>query len=241
VSGRSEAFAWGSGVGGRKAREAPRFRVQYRLPERLVAEVARCVNGGFSTLDVPAPQVVGRRLVFELSAWLIPRTVELQAVVLATMPLPDGRCRIALRYWLTRRGGLDDALYRLLNFRDTEPLRRSPRMPVRLPAVADDGAEAYLVKDLSLGGAGVDLEGSATPRGLGVGAHVKLTVILDEKKTFSRSGQVVWVRPHASPDGRTRPGFGVELSGRIDVEGLEALDRILMLKSTPRCTWLSLG
>ncbi|MGC4122925.1 MAG: PilZ domain-containing protein [Myxococcales bacterium] len=233
-------MGWGSG---QAASSAPRFRVQYRLAERLVQEVARCLNGGFVTLDVPAEVYVGTRFAFELSAWQLRDTVELEAVALASMWLSRRRYRVALRYWVTRRAGLDEALYGVLRSMETEPMRSAPRFLVQLPALSDDGSPAYLVQDLSLGGAGVEVQGLSFPPGLETGTPVRLAIVLDDGQLLKRSGKVVWRRPFGAPGcpDRWRPAFGVELDNALDGDGLEALDRVLMLKTSPRCTQLSLG
>ncbi|HEY3450225.1 MAG TPA: PilZ domain-containing protein [Myxococcales bacterium] len=213
------------------------------MAERLVAEVARCLNGGFSTLEVRRPPGVGSRFVFELSAWLLGDTVEIVAEVVSVDFVRFGCWRLGVRYDLARRGGLDEALHRVLGSKDTEPMRRAPRVPVQLPAVADDGSPVYLVRDLSLVGAGVDVEEVTLSPVLQVGAPVRLCLVLEDGRLLCPSGKVVWLRPSAAPGSpdRARPGFGVEFEAGLGGEGLDALDRILMLKSSPRCTWLSLG
>lgn len=58
-----------------------------------------------------------------------------------------------------------------------------------------------------------------------------------------RTGRVVWLRPFGMPDQpeRWRPGFGVELADVLSAGEQQALERVLSLASSPRCTHVSVG
>lgn len=224
-------------IGGGEA-ATRRLRVAYRCPERLLAEVARWAHR-CGTLRARNPLPRGTVLSLELTATGVREPVEILAKVLSVAPLDDGTYRLEVAFQLGRRGGLDEAVYRILQTKATEPMRRAPRLPVDLDVEGLGPEAGCRLRDLSLTGAGFDLAAGSPPRALAPGAPALLEIALAGGERLSLPGAVAWVWLGPPRRGVAR-GFAVELE-ELDLDRLDALDRLLFLRTTPRGARLLLG
>lgn len=223
-----------------------RLRVSYRTPESLIGEFTRSVGVGNVALESRRKVPVGTRFVFELHAQGVTTPVEvLGEVTQVTQSAPD-RFLLSIKYRTPgeNRAGLDAMLERIFDAHRYEKLRKFPRIPIHLRATSDTPySPSFLVRDVSRGGIGVEVEAPQPPRMLKVGApfllelHVSLGVL-------NLHGEVAWVyRGMATDPAAPQPKFGV-VFGKLRPETLERLDQILSLKTLPPPPWkarLSLG
>ncbi|MBI5542699.1 MAG: pilus assembly protein PilZ, partial [Deltaproteobacteria bacterium] len=152
-----------------------RFRVEFRRPESLLRELTRCLHRGCVLLDALREVEVGTRFVFEMVAKGIQRPIEVEGEVVSRRPGLEGRSRLSITYRLASRGGLDEAVYRVLDAQRKERKRSAPRMPMNLRATEESPySPGYLILDLSLGGAGIEIEATALPKAISLGAPVLL-------------------------------------------------------------------
>jgi hypothetical protein len=130
------------------------------------------------------------------------------------------------------RKGLDAALLKLFEAHRHEKSRRYPRVPVHLKAKGT--TQLWSVRDLSRGGAGVELESGELPRDARLGVPVLLELQLDSGRLMLH-GATVWLTGGTSRP-KTPPALGVEF-GRLGLETLRALDRVLVLDGFPAGPW----
>ena len=144
----------------------------------------------------------------------------------------SGEYFLNIRYVPGRsRKGLDAALHKLFEAHRHEKSRRYPRVPVHLKAQGT--SQAWSVRDLSRGGAGVELETGELPRDARLGVPVLLELQLDTGRLLLH-GAAVWLTGGTSRP-KTPPALGVEF-GRLGLETLRALDRVLVLDGFPAGT-----
>lgn len=217
-----------------------RFRIGYRKPESLLAEFTRSVNRSCVTLNVPQPVQAGTRFLFELVTHGIRKPVEVEGEVLSVQPGLDGRYRLNVAYTPGQRGGLDDVVFLVFDAQRRERVRRSPRVPMNLRAAEDTPySPGYLIRDLSLGGAGVEVETSDLPKTIARGSPALLQITLKSGSTLNLRGVVVWAR-RAGP-GTLNWGFGVQFVEDLELDSLEMLDEVVSLRSIPRRARISFG
>ena len=145
----------------------------------------------------------------------------------------SGEYFLNIRYVPGRsRKGLDAALMKLFEAHRNEKSRRYPRVPVHLKAAGQ--TQVWSVRDLSRGGAGVELESGELPRDARLGVPVLLELALDSGRLLLH-GAVVWLTGGTTRP-RTAPALGVEF-GRLGLETLRALDRVLVLDGFPAGPW----
>jgi len=113
-----------------------------------------------------------------------------------------------------------------------EKMRRYPRVPVHLKAQGI--TQMWSVRDLSRGGAGVELEQGELPGDARLGVPVLLELALESGRLLLH-GAVVWATGGTQRP-RTAPALGVEF-GRLGMETLRALDRVLVLDGFPSGPW----
>ena len=207
-----------------------RLKVAYKRPEALLSEYTRRLGLGGVTLQTQRSVPPGTRFVFELHNLGVPTPVEVLGEVVQVMPRPNGRYQLTVRYNPgENRGGLDAVLKRLLDTQREEQLRKHARVPLRLSATEDvPFSPTFLVKDLSRGGAGLEVEAPALPPKARVGVAFLMEVELNIG-TLKLPGEVSWVRP-GRPD--ALPGFGVNFH-TLTPENAERLERLLALEAMP--------
>ena len=219
-----------------------RFRVAYSRPEALLEEFTHSVNQGASPLTVSRAVPVGTRFVFELLAGGVGRPVEVYAEVLSVQPLDSGRYRLNLGYLPGGRGGLDEVVIRALDSQRQEWTRKAPRMPLNVHATEETPyAPGYLVRDISLGGAGLEVESTTLPKMVTLGAPMLLELTLRTSDKLRLRGVVVWALQGRGRRSPLNSSFGVQFVEDLDFDSLEMLDRVLSFKSIPRAARVTFG
>ncbi len=222
----------------KKPTEPIRLRVTYQTPQALLAEFTRSVGTGSVTIESRKAAPLGTRFVFELLAQGIDTPVEVHGEVVQVTPAQRGKCLLTVRYDPgTDRHGLDDLLKRIFDAHRFEKVRRHPRIPLQLRATEDAPySPSYRVRDVSLGGAGMEIEAPYVPPRVAVGTPFLLEVTLS-LGNLALHGEVVWVvTPPRDRAAMLNPAFGVKF-GKLRADTVEHLTRILELKGLPPPPW----
>lgn len=225
--------------------KAIRLRVHYKTPQSVIGEFTRSIGNGNVALESPKALPLGTRFVFELKAQGVNTLVEVVGEVVEVIPADEGRFKLSIRYDRTQTstGAIDEMLQRIFDAHRFERMRKHPRIPIHVRATGESpGSPTYLVRDVSLGGIGIEVEAPTAPRTLQVGApfFMELGVSFG---TLQLHGEVSWVyRPVKSAAG-PHPTFGVAF-GKLRPDTAKWLEQILALRSLPPPPWkalLSLG
>ena len=160
----------------------------------------------------------GTRFLFELTAESVTHPVEVLGEVVDVRRSASGEYFLNIRYVPGRsRKGLDAALMKLFEAHRHEKMRRYPRVPVHLKAQGT--TQVWSVRDLSRGGAGVELEQGELPRDARLGVPVLLELALDSGRLLLH-GAVVWATGGTQrPKHRAGAGGGVRPAGNGDAAG----------------------
>lgn len=215
-----------------------RLRVSYKSPESLVGEFTRSVGKGGVALESRRKLEVGTRFVFELWAQGVDRPVEVLGEVVKVTPAHSGKWLLGIRYDRGQdNGGLDAALGRILDAHRYEKVRKFPRIPLQLRATEDTPySPSYLLRDLSRGGAGLEIESTTVPRTVRPGVPFLLE-LWTTSGTLALHGEIAWVfTPPAERIKWVNPAFGVGF-GKLRQDTVERLERILALRGLPPPPW----
>ncbi|MGC4115511.1 MAG: PilZ domain-containing protein [Myxococcales bacterium] len=219
-----------------------RFRVAYSRPEALLEEFTHSVNRGGSPLTVTRPVPVGTRFIFELLAGGVGKPVEVYAEVLSQQALGNGRYRVNLGYLPGGRGGLDEVVIRTLESQKHEWTRKAPRIPLNMRATEETPySPGYLVRDMSLGGAGFEVEATTLPKSVTLGAPMLLELAMKGDEKLRLRGVVVWALQGRGKRSPLNSSFGVQFVEDLDFDSLEMLDRVVSFKSSPRSARVTFG
>lgn len=215
-----------------------RLRVSFRSPEGLVSEFTRSIGRGVVAIESRKNVPIGTRFVFELTDGEAEAPVEVSGEVVQVTRLESGTHALHVRYrGIGDRRALDAMLRKIFNAHRHEQVRRHPRVPIQFRGterVSD--SPWYLVRDLSRGGARIEVEASALPRRVEIGTPFLLDLPLATGEV-SLHGEVIWA--FNPPAGKARlmyPAFGVSF-GRLRAELKDALDRLLVLRGMPAAPW----
>jgi hypothetical protein len=198
-----------------------RLRISYRSPESLLQAFTKSVGKGGVSLPSARPLERGTRFLFELTAESVTHPVEVLGEVVDVRRSASGEYFLNIRYVPGRsRKGLDAALMKLFEQHRHEKMRRYPRVPVHLKAQGT--TQIWSVRDLSRGGAGVELEQGSCPAMPGSGSRCC------RAGPALASGRPCSTGRSSGPPGHAaaphRPGAGVEF-GRLAGKMPRALDR----------------
>ena len=220
-----------------------RFRISYAKPEALLDAFTYSVNQRGSQLTSVTQVPVGTRLVFELTAPGVASPVEVLAKVVGVQPLGGGRFRLGLAFLPgVARGALDEAVFQVLDGHRHDQQRAWPRMPLNLPATEDvPGSPAYVIRDLSLGGAGLEVVATTLPDLVELGAPILIELSMASSAKLALRGVVVWAMQGAGSRTPLHSGFGVQLVDELELEALELLDSVVSLKAVPVAARISFG
>ncbi len=222
-----------------------RLRIGYKSASSLLAEFTRSVGRGVVTLESPRAVPLGTRFVFELVVSGLPRPVEVMGEVLEVTPRGDGSHGVHIRY----DPGPDPAqlealVQRIFESHQDEKLRAHPRIPLVLHGQEEaPDAPRYLVRDVSLGGLGMEVVDAPLPDRIRAGQPFLLELWLSIGP-LCLHGEVVWARDPVRDRGWLRDAaFGVQF-GKLRPDTVERLEHIVQLKTLPPPPWrarLSLG
>jgi Tfp pilus assembly protein PilZ len=221
-----------------KTRPSVRLKVAYKSPAALLGEFTRSVGQGCVALETQRDVEVGTRFVFELHASGVGAPVEVLGEVVQVTPQPSGRRLLTVRYDAGGdRAGLDAVLQRIFESYENEKLRRFPRIPLHLRATEDAPfSPAFLVRDISRGGLGLEVEAPALPRTVRVGTPFLLELSLSLGQ-LPLHGEVVWTTSPANDRiPAVVPGFGVQF-GKLRLDIAERLEQLLTLTALPPAPW----
>lgn len=215
-----------------------RLRVSYKNPEGLLSEYTRSIGKGGVAIESRKAVPVGTRFIFELQAQGVDKTVEVYGEVIGVSDSGGGKKLLNIRYDPgQQREGLDALLSRIFEAHRYEKVRKFPRVPLNLRATEElPYSPSYLIKDISMGGMGVEIEASNLPRSVKVGTPFLCEVWLS-LGTLALYGEVVWAFvPKGDKQKITTPSFGVSF-GKLRPDTQERLERIIQLKSLPPPPW----
>lgn len=216
-----------------------RLKVAYKTPQSLVGEYTRSVGLGGVTLETRRSLPLGTRFTFELHAGGVPRPVEVLGEVVQVIPQEEARrFLLTVRYGVSEdRSALDAILQRIYSADEQAGLRRFPRLPLYLRAIeAAPLSPAFVVRDISRGGVGLEVQAPALPRQVKVGTPFLLEMDFRDGPMMLH-GEVVWTSsvPRKS-SGTVTPGFGATF-GRLRPDMQQRLDGLLSLASLPPVPW----
>lgn len=215
-----------------------RLRVAYKSPAALLGEFTRSVGQGCVALETHRDVEVGTRFVFELHASGVEAPVEVLGEVIQVTRQPNGRRLLTVRYDAGGdRVGLDAVLRRIFESYEHEQLRRFPRIPLHLRATEDAPfSPAFLVRDISRGGLGLEVEAPTLPRSVRVGSPFLLEMALATGQ-LPLHGEVVWTTSSvAGSTPAVAPGFGVQF-GKLRLDIADRLEQLLALSALPPAPW----
>ncbi|MBK7858195.1 MAG: PilZ domain-containing protein [Archangiaceae bacterium] len=215
-----------------------RLKVSYKTPEALLSEFTRSVGRGGVTIESKKSLPVGTRFVFELRAQGVPDTVEIFGEVLRVTTTDRSRHLLDIRYDApAERKGLDVLIQRIFDAHAYEKIRKHPRIPLRLRATDTSLGDAlqYVVRDISRGGLGIELELPAIPKTIKTGTPFLLTLTLSIGPV-ALHGEVVWLFQPPRERRVLNPALGVQF-GKLRPETIERLERILKLRGLPAPPW----
>ena len=215
-----------------------RLRVSYKSPAALLGEFTRSVGKGTVALESAHRLPVGTRFVFELRAQGVEVPVEVLGEVVEVAAPSPGKYLLGVRYDPGGgRDGVDTVLRKIFEAQANEKARRFPRVPIRLQATEDAPRSAsYLIRDLSRGGVGIEVEAPRLPEAVRVGTPCLLEIWI-ALGTLTLHGEVVWTS--AAPPDRQKlanPTFGVNF-GKLRQDTADRLERILSLHGLPPPPW----
>lgn len=215
-----------------------RLKVSYKSAEALLSEYTRSVGKGGVAIESRRAVPVGTRFVFELHAQGVDKAVEVFGEVIGVTGGDGGKHLLNIRYDPgQQREGLDALLSRIFEAHRYEKVRKHARIPLNLRATEEAPySPSYLIRDISMGGVGVEVEANNVPRHVRVGQPFLCEVWLS-LGTLALYGEVVWVfEPKGDRAKFASPGFGVAF-GKLRPETAERLERIIQLRSLPPPPW----
>jgi hypothetical protein len=219
-------------------RDPVRLKVSYKSPESLLGEFTRSVGKGGVAIESRRKLELGTQFVFELWAKGVKAPVEVLGEVVQCNPISKGKFLLSIRYdSATDRRGLDEVLRHVFASHEFEKVRQHPRVPIMVRATEDAPySPSYVIRDISLGGLGVEVESDNVPKPVRKGAPF-LCEIWVSIGTIALHGEIVWVAmPPADRAKWVSPAFGVKF-GTLRPETKERLEMILTLRGLPPPPW----
>lgn len=223
--------------------EPIRLRVAYKRPEVTLNEFTRSVSRGRVSLRCPKRVEVGTRFVFELNTAGVPKPIEVFGEVERVMPVGP-EFLVSVRYDAPQtREGIDEAIAALDRSHELEKVRKHVRVPLNLPAQSDDPySPSFVIRDLSLGGMGVQVEAPELPNPVVPGGLVVAEIWFGVNR-IALHGEVAWAMAAPSGPAFSPPTFGVRFGKLRDTTAseLQALIRLRKLPPPPWRARLSFG
>ncbi|MDQ3263926.1 MAG: PilZ domain-containing protein [Myxococcota bacterium] len=212
--------------------------MSYKSPESLLGEFTRSIGKGVVALETARKLPVGTQFIFELHLSGVAEPVEVLGEVVQVTTSAKGKHLLAIRYDPTgERRGVDAVLRKIFEAHKNEKIRQFPRIPLQLRATEDTPySPSYLVRDVSRGGVGLEVEAPSLPKQVKMGAPFLLELWIS-LGTLMLHGEVVWA--FAPPTDRAKwvnPSFGVTF-GKLRQDTLDRLDRLLVLRGLPPPPW----
>ncbi len=215
-----------------------RLRVAYKSPEALLGELTKSVGRGGVRIESKRPMPIGTKFVFELHSQGVADTVEVIGTVLAVTESAPGKFLLQIRYEPPQgRQGLEAVIRRIFEVSKKDPKRRSARVPFQVRAVENrPGSPTYRLRNVSSGGAGLDVEADAIPPHVFVGTPFLMQMRL-LPGLLSVAGEVVWAVSSGN-DPRVRPRIGVAFA-TLPTPQLTLLHHLILLREMPHPPWIA--
>jgi PilZ domain-containing protein len=222
------------------AADPVKLKVSYKSPETLLGEFTRSVGKGGVAIESRRSLELGTRFVFELWAKGMKRPVEVLGEVVQCSPATKGKFLLRIRYdSTTDRTGLDEVLQKIHESHQFEKVRKHPRVPIMLHATEEAPySPSYAIRDLSMGGMGLEVESDKVPRNVRVGEPFLCEIWLPTGSLILH-GEIVWA--FVPPIDRAKwvsPAFGVKF-GKLRSDTEKHLERLLTLRGLPPPPWKS--
>jgi hypothetical protein len=181
---------------------------------------------------------VGTKFLFELRSPGVLESVEVFGTVLTVSETAPGRFVLAIRYEPPKtRTGLDAVIKRIFEASQYDKKRKHPRIPLHVRATDPrPDSPTYRLRDISLGGLGVDAEADRLPPHIQVGQPFRLQMKLTTGILIV-PGQVVWSVPTRFAD-TIPPRFGVTFEP-LDAKVKHMLEELLTLRALPTPPWIA--
>ena len=214
-----------------------RLKVSYKSPEALMGELTRSVGRGGVRVESRRALPVGTKFVFELKSAGVKDPVEVQGTVASVSESAPGRWVLHIRYEQPRsREGLDAVIGRIFEGARADVKRRHARVPLQVRAVEDKPhAPVFRLRDISRGGVGIDLEGSALPSYIQVGTAFMMQMKLTGG-TLSVKGEVAWAVTSKQEAFPAR--VGVRFT-QLTADMQRLLEELLALRAMPSPPWIA--
>ena len=216
-----------------------RLKVVYKSPQALLGELTKSVGRGGVRIESKRAVAIGTKFVFELHAQGLQETVDVMGTVLTVTENAPGKFVLHIRYEPpTVREGLDAIIKRILAVSLSDPQRRTARVPVQVRAVENrPNSPTYRLRDLSHGGAGIDVEGAALPGHVRVGMKFLFSMKLTPGM-LTVPGEVVWVVSAVSTPLPMPPRIGVAF-WKLHPKMSDMLDDLIALRGMPHPPWIA--
>lgn len=210
--------------------EPVRLKVAYKTPEALLGELTRSVGRGGVRITAPRAPPVGTRFTFELRCRGVADPVEVGGTVLTTSEAAPGRFLVHIRYEAPRaRRGIEAMLGRIAQTAGVDRHRHTLRLPLQVRATEPSpDSPGWRLRDLSVGGVGVDAEAGGLPAHVTVGTPFSLQLKL-ATGALALTGAVRWVSPRS---------LGVAFAPR-EGPALGLLEDLLALRALPAPPWIA--
>lgn len=218
--------------------EPIRFKVSYKSAQSLLSEFTRSVGKGGVTIQSRKRIPLGTKFIFELVSQGLERSVEVVGQVLQVTEGVGGTFLLHIRYDPSvDRQGLDALIQRIFDAHRFEKVRKHARIPLNLRGTEDAPySPQYVVRDVSMGGIGVEVEAEKLPVAVRTGEPMLLEIWLS-LGTLALYGEIVWaVTPPVDRAALMNPCFGVQF-GKLRPETSERLQKIIQLKGLPPPPW----
>jgi hypothetical protein len=212
--------------------------VNYKSPRTLLSEFTRSVGRGAVTIESRKTVPLGTQFIFELIADGVEHPIEVFGEVLRVTPGLHGKHLLHIRYDpATDRKGIDLLIQRIFDAHRYEKVRKHPRLPLNLRGTENAPySPQYLVRDISLGGVGVEVEADKLPNHIQIGEPFLLDVTLSIG-TLMLYGEILWTfTPPIERAKLLNPAFGVQF-GKLRADTVDRLEEIIRLKGLPPPPW----
>lgn len=221
-----------------RSNEPVRLRVSYKSPQSLLTEFTRSISKGSVTIESRKGLPVGTKFVFELLADGVKVPVEVNGEVLQVTDGIHGKKLLHIRYDPGQdRQGLDNLIAQIFDAHRYEKARKHPRIPLNLRGTEEAPySPQYVVRDISMGGVGVEVEADKLPAHVSTGQPFLLEIWLS-LGTLALYGEILWA--FTPPPDRAKllnPSFGVQF-GKLRQDTKDRLEKIIHLKSLPPPPW----
>jgi hypothetical protein len=215
-----------------------RLKVAYKSPQALLGELTKSVGRGGVRIESKRAVPVGTTFVFELHSQGVKETVDVMGTVLTVTENAPGTFVLHIRYQPpTVREGLDALLNGIFKHSAVDPKRRSARVPLQVRAVENrPDSPTYRLRDLSVGGAGIDVEGDLLPPHVQVGMPFLFSMKLTAGMLMV-PGEVVWV-VSAITTATLPPRIGVAFN-TLPPQMTQMLGDLISLRSMPPPPWIA--